>query len=181
MNHSQSTQSNKIAIPLQYLKKEVRDGVIFCTLHDRSGQACSTCSKFFYCDTKHSDIFRGSSHVCCYLITINLTFFWTLIEYAIISLVFWKIIFIANNGNDILIPLGYIGGKIIFNYKWLSSFHITEKVFPDNGFAEAKIPLKLSFCYFQQNLMTSFWEKIKNTLCNPFSSLFTQCRVNTNF
>ena len=90
MNHSQSTQSNKIAIPLQYLKKEVRDGVIFCTLHDRSGQACSTCSKFLYCDTKHSDIFRGSSHVCCYLITINLTFFWTLIEYAIISLVFWK-------------------------------------------------------------------------------------------
>ena len=28
-NHSQSTQSNKFAISLQYLKKEIRDGVHF--------------------------------------------------------------------------------------------------------------------------------------------------------
>ena len=29
MKHSQNTQSNKFAISLQYLKKEVRDGVHF--------------------------------------------------------------------------------------------------------------------------------------------------------
>ena len=29
IKHSQNAQSNKFAIPLQYLKKEVRDGVHF--------------------------------------------------------------------------------------------------------------------------------------------------------
>ena len=30
IKHFQSTQSNKFALSLNYLKKEVRDGVIFC-------------------------------------------------------------------------------------------------------------------------------------------------------
>ena len=51
IKHYQSTQSNKFAIPLHYLKKEVRDGVAFA----------------FYCDAKHSDILWGSSHSRCYL------------------------------------------------------------------------------------------------------------------
>ena len=36
-NHSQSTQSNKFAISLQYLKKEIRDGVHF--LHSDKHQS----------------------------------------------------------------------------------------------------------------------------------------------
>ena len=90
VRHSQSTQSNKFAIPSQYLKKEVRDGVHF--LHANKHQsfyklalsflmevanAHSTQNRklvmflqgiatvfVFYCDTKHSDILQGSSHVC---------------------------------------------------------------------------------------------------------------------
>ena len=131
-------------------------------LHDRSGQTCSTCSKFFYCDAKHSEIFRGSSHVCCYLITINLTFFWTLIECAIINLVLWKIIFIANNGNNILIPLGYIGGKIIFNYKWLSSFLITEKSFPKQWICRGKNSIKTFILLFSTKSNDFLLRKNKN-------------------
>ena len=33
IKHSQSTQSNKFAISLQYLKKEVRNGVLFLHAH----------------------------------------------------------------------------------------------------------------------------------------------------
>ena len=43
IKHSQSTQSNKFAISLQYFEKEVRDGVTIV----------------FYCNAKHSDILRG--------------------------------------------------------------------------------------------------------------------------
>ena len=37
IKHSESTQSNKFAIPLQYVKKEVRDGVHF--LHANKHQS----------------------------------------------------------------------------------------------------------------------------------------------
>ena len=46
---------NKITISLQYLKKEVTEGVAF----------------LFYCDAKHSDILRESSHVRRYLFSLN--------------------------------------------------------------------------------------------------------------
>ena len=80
MKHSQSTQSNRFAISLQQLKKEVKDeaGII---AFDGSGQTCPKYLKYeagniynilrksvptafvFYCEAKHSDILRESSHV----------------------------------------------------------------------------------------------------------------------
>ena len=95
IKHSQSTQSNKFVISLQYLKKRSYEGSSF--LHADEHQsfyklgllflmevaryvqrtqnrklviffAKSVAATFvFYCDAKHSDILRGSSHVCCYL------------------------------------------------------------------------------------------------------------------
>ena len=46
--HVQNTQNRKLEIFLQYIKKNCRNALVF------------------YCDAKHSDISRGSSHVCCY-------------------------------------------------------------------------------------------------------------------
>ena len=100
VKHSQSTQSNMFAICLQYLKKEVRNGVHFlhvdehqssCKLalsflmevnrHNQGSQnrkfviflqylKKKFCNFVFYCDAKNSDILRGSSHVLCYLFLI---------------------------------------------------------------------------------------------------------------
>ena len=69
VKHSQSTQSNKFAISLQYLKKEVRNGVhllhadkhqkflqVDIIVFDGSGLTCPKYPKHFYCDAKHSDI-----------------------------------------------------------------------------------------------------------------------------
>ena len=48
--HVQSTQNMKLVKFLQYIKKK------------------SIATAFVsYCDAKHSDTLRGSSHVCCYL------------------------------------------------------------------------------------------------------------------
>ena len=88
------------AIYLQYLKKEVRNGVHFLHL-DEHQSSCKLalsflmevnrhnqgsqnrkfviflqylkkkfCNFVFYCDAKNSDILRGSSHVLCYLFLI---------------------------------------------------------------------------------------------------------------
>ena len=96
IKHSQSTQSNKFGISLQYFQKEVRKGVHF--LHADEHQSFyklgllflmevaryvqSTQNKklviflqrvfsifVFYFDVNHSDILRGSSHVyfTCFL------------------------------------------------------------------------------------------------------------------
>ena len=89
VKHSQSTWNNKFAIPSQYLKKEVRDGVHF--LHANKHQSFyklaisflmevarhvqSTLNRklvivsiatvfVFCCDTKHLNILHGASHVC---------------------------------------------------------------------------------------------------------------------
>ena len=95
IKHSQSTQSNKLAISLQYLKIRSQEGSLCFAcrrtskflqvrifVFDGSGQICPNYSKqevgnifaksvaaifMFYCDAKHSDILRGSSHVYCYL------------------------------------------------------------------------------------------------------------------
>ena len=83
VKHSQSTQSNKFAISLQYIEKEVRKGVHFfasrktskfllilliCIIvFDGSGQTCPKYSKYFYCDAKYSDTLQVSNHVCCCL------------------------------------------------------------------------------------------------------------------
>ena len=103
IKHSQITQSNKFAISLQYLKKEVRNGghfwhadkrqsfykLVLSFLMEVARHVQNTqnrklviflqyikknCRNYFafYCDAKHSDIFRGSSHVCCYLFSIGL-------------------------------------------------------------------------------------------------------------
>ena len=45
----QNTRNKKLVVFLQYIKKNCRN----CFM--------------FYCDAKHSDILRGSSHVRCYL------------------------------------------------------------------------------------------------------------------
>ena len=50
VKHSQISQNCMFAMSIQYLRKEVRDEIDF--LHEI-----------------HSDIFRGSSHVRCYLLT----------------------------------------------------------------------------------------------------------------
>ena len=94
IKHSQSTQSNKFATSLQYLKKEVRKGIHFLyadghqsfykiIVFDGSGQIYSKYPKkevgnvfeksvaapfVFYCDVKHLDTSCGSSHVYCYII-----------------------------------------------------------------------------------------------------------------
>ena len=98
--HSQSTQSNKFAISLQYLIKEVRNGVHF--LHADKHQSFykwtlsilmevvrhvqSTQNKKLVIilqylkkkmqqllfDTIHSDVLRGSSYVHCYLLLTKL-------------------------------------------------------------------------------------------------------------
>ena len=69
VKHSQSTQSNKFATSLQYLKKEVKNGVhllhtdkhqkllqVDIIVFDGSGLTCPKYPKYFYCDSKHSDI-----------------------------------------------------------------------------------------------------------------------------
>ena len=73
IKHSQITQSNKFPISYQYLKKEVRNGVHYQSFYDGKGQIypCRDCF-VFYCDAKHSDILRGSSHVHCYLFFMGL-------------------------------------------------------------------------------------------------------------
>ena len=49
IKHSQSTQSNKFAVSLQYLKKEVRKGVYFLHADDQSWQYfCKECCSCFY-------------------------------------------------------------------------------------------------------------------------------------
>ena len=50
--HVQNTQNRKLAIFLQYIRKNVATAL-------------------FYCDAKHLDILQGSSHVCCYLFLTN--------------------------------------------------------------------------------------------------------------
>ena len=95
VKHFQSSQNSKVTMSLQYIKKKVRKGVHF--LHADEHQsfyklgllflmevaryvqstqnrklviffAKSVAATFvFYCDAKHSDILRGSSHVYCYL------------------------------------------------------------------------------------------------------------------
>ena len=47
--HVQNTQNRKLVVFLQYIKKSCRDCFVL------------------YWDTKHSDIWRGSSHACCYI------------------------------------------------------------------------------------------------------------------
>ena len=96
IQYSQSTQSNKFEISLQYLIREVRDGAHFVHLYKHQSfyklalsflmarhvqssknrkleiflqyikKKCRNCF-VFYCDAKYSDILRGSSHVCCCL------------------------------------------------------------------------------------------------------------------
>ena len=95
VKHSQSTQSNKFVISLQYLEKEFRKGVNFLHADEQSSYklgllllmevarsvqstqnrklviffAQSVAAAFvFYCDTKHSDILGWSSHVYCYIL-----------------------------------------------------------------------------------------------------------------
>ena len=107
IKHSQITQSNKFAISLQYLKKEVSNGGHFWHADKRQSfyklvssflievarhvqntqnrkllifsqyikKNCRNCF-LFYCDAKHSDILRGSSHVCCYLFLVKQFDFW---------------------------------------------------------------------------------------------------------
>ena len=53
--HVQNTQNRKLVIFLQYIKKN-----------------CCNCFVFF-CNVRHSDILRGSSHVRCYLFLPNLS------------------------------------------------------------------------------------------------------------
>ena len=92
IKHSQYTKSNKFPISLQYLNKEVRNGVYF--LHAEKYHAVSTSWNYlfdgsgystksrkftiywekriavafvFYCDEKHSDILWGFSYVYCYV------------------------------------------------------------------------------------------------------------------
>ena len=103
IKHSQITQSNKFAISLQYLKKDVGKGghfwhvdkrQSFCKLvlsfwmevaeHVRNTQnrklvvflqyIMKNCRNWFvfYCDAKHWDILRDSSHVRCYLLLLFL-------------------------------------------------------------------------------------------------------------
>ena len=95
IKHSQITQSNKFAISLHYLKKEVSnvgnfwhadkrqsfDKLVLCFLIEVTRHTQNTklvvflqyikkncCNCFvFSCDVKHRDILRGSIHVCCYL------------------------------------------------------------------------------------------------------------------
>ena len=95
IKYSQSTQSNKFAVSLRYLKKEFRKGVQFLHADEHQSfyklgllflmkvarhvqsiqntklviflQRVFQLLFVFYCDPKHSDILRGSSHVCCYL------------------------------------------------------------------------------------------------------------------
>ena len=99
IKHPQSIQSSKFTISLQYLKKEVRNGVHFLQadkhesfyksalslLTEAARHVQSTKNRelviflqykkekgfatafVFYCDAKHLDILRGSSHVRCYL------------------------------------------------------------------------------------------------------------------
>ena len=97
----QITQSNKFAISLQYLKKEVRNGdhfwhadkllrfykLVLSFLMEVARHVQNTQNKklviflqnirknvataVFYCDAKHSDILQGFSHFRCYLFHIN--------------------------------------------------------------------------------------------------------------
>ena len=89
IKHSQSTQSNKFPISLQYLKKKVRNGVHFLYADEHQVQSAqnrklviflqyikkSVATAFvFYCDANYSNILRGSSHVCCHLFFVLLSF-----------------------------------------------------------------------------------------------------------
>ena len=71
VKHSQSTQSDKFATSSQCPKKEVKDEVHF--LHADKHQSfyklpLSFLMEVAFCSgAKYSDIFRGSSHVFCYL------------------------------------------------------------------------------------------------------------------
>ena len=90
IKHSQSSiQSNKFAISLQYLKKEVRDGVYFLhadnhqslyklalsffmevARHVQSTRTCRYCfCILLWCKT--FTYFMGSGHVYCYLFPVN--------------------------------------------------------------------------------------------------------------
>ena len=100
IKHFQITQGNKLAISLQHLKKEVRNGRHIWHADKRQSFYWLVSSfwmkvarhvqntpnrklvEFFqyikenyrncfvvYCDAKHSDILRGSSHVRCYLVS----------------------------------------------------------------------------------------------------------------
>ena len=65
IKNSQSTQSNKLALFLQYLKKEVRDGVRFLqSFYKLKLSFVNVATTFvFYCDAEHVNILLGSSHV----------------------------------------------------------------------------------------------------------------------
>ena len=52
-------------------------------IFDGSGQTCPKYPKYFYCDTKHSDILQGSSHVHCYFY-----------EFLYIFPLHWKMLFL---------------------------------------------------------------------------------------
>ena len=65
--HNRNTQNRKLVIFLQYIKKN-----------------CCNCP-MFYCNAKHSDILRGSSHVRCYLFTVLMV-----LEYEISCKLFCK-------------------------------------------------------------------------------------------
>ena len=101
IKHSQITQSNKFAVSLQYLKKEVWDHfwhadkrksfyklvlsfLLKVARHVQNNQNrklviflkyikknCCNCF-VFYCDAKHADILWRSTHVLCYFSPITL-------------------------------------------------------------------------------------------------------------
>ena len=77
IKHSQSFQNSWFEMFLRLKKKssQLRIEFIFCmqinikgiiVIFDGSGQTCPKSPKYFYCDTKHSDILQGSGHVHCY-------------------------------------------------------------------------------------------------------------------
>ena len=96
IKHSQISQSNKFAIFLHYLKKEVRNGghfshgdkrqtfykLVLSFFMEMARHVQNTQSRkwviflqyLFYCDAKHSYILWGSSHVCCYWSIFGLEF-----------------------------------------------------------------------------------------------------------
>ena len=93
IKHSQSTRSNKFTISLQYLEKRSQGVHFLCADEHQSFYKLGlsflvgvaryvqstqnrklvifllsvAATSVFYCDTKHEDVLRGSSHVYCYL------------------------------------------------------------------------------------------------------------------
>ena len=63
IKHSQRNQSNKFAISLQYLNKEVSHKYFLLKYNNQN-------AFLFYCDVKNSDTLQQSSHVCGYLFKI---------------------------------------------------------------------------------------------------------------